>query len=159
CLAGCALGLALGWGAAPAAALGPARAWEYHRRWAEVVVLPGLGLGPDRSRESDLTGMARVNNQSLGGVLHSVQHPDRDGGAGRGLACLLLANLAANGLTSVPGLGPARDFGLATAAGVVLWAAGATALWRARGPSSRRRPGWTAGSGTDAERERAGWWS
>jgi hypothetical protein len=77
-LAGSAMGLALGWGVIPTLMLGPARAWDYHRKWIQVVVLPGLGCGEDRSRETDLTGMARVHNQSLVGVFHAFRHPVRN---------------------------------------------------------------------------------
>jgi hypothetical protein len=77
-LAASAMGLVLGWGVIPAVMLGPARAWDYHRRWIQVVVLPGLGCGEDRSRETDLTGMARVHNQSLVGVFHAFRHPVRN---------------------------------------------------------------------------------
>jgi hypothetical protein len=76
-LAGSALGVALGWGVIPALVLGPSRAWDYHCRWTQVVVLPGLGCGEDRSRETDLTGTARVHNQSLLGVFHAFRHPVR----------------------------------------------------------------------------------
>ena len=76
-LAGSAVGMALGWGIIPALVLGPSRAWDYHCKWTEVVVLPGLGCGEDRSRETDLTGMARVHNQSLLGVFHAFHHPVR----------------------------------------------------------------------------------
>jgi hypothetical protein len=77
-LAGSALGLALGWGVLPAVMLGPARAWDYHHKWTQVVVLPSLGCGEDRSRETDLTGMARVHNQSLVGIFHAFRHPLRN---------------------------------------------------------------------------------
>jgi hypothetical protein len=50
-------------------------------------------------------------------------------GIGRGLFWVLVGNLAANALTSVPGLELLRDRGLATAAGLVLWAAGVGVLW------------------------------
>jgi hypothetical protein len=76
-LAGSALGVVLGWAVIPALLLEPSRAWEYHGKWTEVVVLPGLGCGEDRSRETDLTGMARIHNQSLLGVFHAFCHPVR----------------------------------------------------------------------------------
>jgi hypothetical protein len=75
-LAGCAAGVAVGWGLVPAAVWGPARAWQEQRRWAEVVVLPGLGLGSDHSRDYDLTSLQAVNSQSLIGVLHNFAYPD-----------------------------------------------------------------------------------
>jgi hypothetical protein len=230
-LTGCGLGLALGWGLVPAAVLGPARAWDYQRQWAEVVVLPGVGLGADRSRESDLTSLAKVHSQSLVGVFHAFQYPCRDlrpahaspgtlgvvlilgavlalwtlavagrpisgglrvvltfgsliavlllivpichphyfchwlplvmgllardltrqkgRGTGRTVFLVFAFALAGNALTSVPGLDPFREGGVATAAGVVLWATGVAALGRSR----PRRP---AGSGEtgDASRRR-----
>ena len=215
-LAGCAVGVAVGWGLVPAAVWGPARAWQEQRRWAEVVLLPSLALGSDRSRDYDLTSLKEVNSQSLVAVAHNYRHPahetrlarpergvtvaallvgavlalvtlrgagrgagahaaatalgclvavmllsapvchphylchwlplvmallawdlERQGnrGVGRGLVVVLALNLVADVLTSVPGLEVLRDFGLAAAAGLLLWAAGAVALWRRPGPA------------------------
>src|SRR5262249_33222907 len=55
CLAGCALGLCLGVVIIPAAAVGPRNALAYHEKFAEVVLLPGLGRGTDQSRAEELT--------------------------------------------------------------------------------------------------------
>ena len=211
-LGGCAVGLVLCCVVLPVAALGPSRAWAYQRQWAEVVMLPGLGMGQDHTRESDLTGMAHVHSQSLVAVLHAFQYPNRDlrpahpsraasvtallaasvlvvltlaaarrlrGGShaavalgalvlvmlmlspichphyfchwlpltaglmhfdmerrqnrsiiSLGLFTLLTVCMAANALTSVPGLDLLRDRGLATAAELLLWAAGVVVLWR-----------------------------
>ena len=101
-LGGCALGLALGWCVVPAAVLGPAKAWDYQRQWAEVVVLPGLGIGQDHTREADLTSMANVHSQSLVAVLHAFQNPDRDvRPAHPSRAASLAALLAAAALTAL----------------------------------------------------------
>jgi hypothetical protein len=224
-LAGCAAGVAVGWGLVPVLVCGPAQAWHYQREWVEVVVLPGLGKGQDHSRESDLTSLREVNSQSLVAILHNLRFPDREtqparpvpadaaaalfagmglalvtvlplgrrtgGGAtvlalgslllvmlvltpvchphylchwlpltlglvawnmerlrnrglGWGLVALLVLNVAANVLTSVPGLGALRSYGLATGAGLSLWAVAVLALWR---ESFRRAantmPAWT----------------
>jgi hypothetical protein len=217
-LAGCALGLFLGLGAIPMGVLGPARAWDYQVKWTEVVVLPSFGLGKDHSRESDLTAMNAVNSQSLVGILHNYEYPDRAtrpaqpslvtrGAAlaacavltlltllaaglkrsdvslsdalalgslvtimllvapvchphylchwlplvtalvawdmqrrdpslarrvslGAPMALFLAGGLTANLLTSVPGLAPLRDGGLATAVGLSLWALSTFIVWK-----------------------------
>jgi hypothetical protein len=77
-LAGTALGLLLGMGVIPAVVLGPGRAWEQQAKWVDVVVLPGIGRGTDRSREACLTAMNAVNSQSLLGILHNYEYPDRN---------------------------------------------------------------------------------
>jgi alpha-1,2-mannosyltransferase len=74
-LAGCALGLAVGWGVIPTVVWGPQRAWAEQVRWVNLVVLPGLGLGQDHSRDEDLTSFTSVNSQSLVAILHNYQHP------------------------------------------------------------------------------------
>jgi hypothetical protein len=51
-------------------------------------------------------------------------------GFGTGIPLLLLATCLANALTSVPGCERLRDGGLATAAGLALWAGGAVVVWR-----------------------------
>jgi hypothetical protein len=217
-VAGSALGLFLGLGVIPAAVLGPLRAWNYQVKWVEVVVLPSFGLGQDHSRETDLTAMNAVNSQSLVGILHNYQYPERatrpaqpssitraaalavcagltlltllaagwkrsDDALSRALVlgslvtimllvapvchphylchwlplvtalvawdmqrrgqdrlskamlCFLGGGLLANLLTSVPGLAPLRDGGLATAVGLSLWAAGTLVLWKLKFPS------------------------
>jgi alpha-1,2-mannosyltransferase len=205
-----AAGLVIFLGLIPATAFGPRGAWQQTRRWAEVVMLPGVGLGSDRSRDHDLIGLASANSQSLLGVFHNLRYPDREmrpdrpdrdirllaWGLGGTLALLVLAAaarrrqepttpviafgalvmtmlllvptchphyschwlilttaltatslerhgqrgvgarlvglcafaLAANGLTSLPGLEPLRDFGLATLAALALWLAGVVSL-------------------------------
>jgi alpha-1,2-mannosyltransferase len=211
-LAGCAVGVIVGWGLVPSLVWGPEQAWNLQRRWVEVVVLPGLGRGTDHSRESDLTNLRAVNSQSLVAVLHNLRYPERETqpvrpvpadsalallagaalvavtlvrargrraraeaaatalgallaimllltpvchphyfchwlplvmgllawdmerhgnrGIGRGLLLVLALNVGANVCTSVPGLPALRNFGLATGAGLLLWAAAAVALWR-----------------------------
>lgn len=209
-LVGFAAGLVLWTAVVPAVTLGPDRAWQQTSRFAEVVMLPGIGLGSDRSRNDDLIGLSSANSQSLLGVVHSLRYPDREHrpdqpdrstrllawgvgglmalvtltvasrrrgepgadltafgmlivvmlllvptchphylchwlplalalvavdlekngnqGLSPGLIAVLAFNPIANGLTSVPGLEPLRDFGLATCAGLLLWMAGLASL-------------------------------
>jgi hypothetical protein len=232
-LAGTLVGLTLGWVVIPTAVLGPEKAWEYHRRWAEVVILPGVGLGQDHTRETDLTSLATVNSQSLVGILHSIVYPrkelrpahpgqvttglavflvgllilgtvlaarrprpvgprevitlgaliavllllvpichphyfchwlplvmgllawenDRKKGQGLGRALFLVfaLNLIGNSLTSVPGLTVLREWGVATLAGLLLWAAAVRALWL----SGRRKPLLSRKTPSTAEMEEA----
>jgi hypothetical protein len=72
CLAGLLLGLVMGLGVVPAAALGPARALACTQTWAEVMLLPAFGMGKDRTREADLMGITSTNNQALMPVLHKT---------------------------------------------------------------------------------------
>src|SRR5262249_39408077 len=51
CLGGLTLGLVVGLGVVPVAALGPSRALDCSRTWIEVMLLPAFGRGHDRSRE------------------------------------------------------------------------------------------------------------
>jgi hypothetical protein len=77
CLAGCGLGLLLGLVLIPTAVWGPARAWEQHRRFAEVVLLPGLGRGTDQTVAEELTNVTATDSQSLLAVIHNTAHLDR----------------------------------------------------------------------------------
>jgi hypothetical protein len=121
-LATFAAGLALGWGALPAAVLGPKAAFNNHRQWADVVVLPPLGLSADRTRESDLNSMANVNSQSLVAIFHAFQHPEkalRPAQPGQTVkrsatligAALVLVTLAASRRWPAIGPAPAITFG------------------------------------------------
>jgi hypothetical protein len=56
---------------------GPAGAWSYAREWIEVLVLPGVGLGEDRSRARELIDATATDSQSLLTVGHNLLHPDR----------------------------------------------------------------------------------
>jgi hypothetical protein len=68
------LGGVLGFVVVPVIALGPSRAWEMNQRWAEVLLLPGLGMGEDATRERELLSLNGNENNSIRGVLHSVTH-------------------------------------------------------------------------------------
>jgi len=72
CLGGLTLGLVVGLGVVPVAALGPSRALDCSRTWIEVMLLPAFGRGHDRSREADLLGITKTNNQALMPVLHKT---------------------------------------------------------------------------------------
>jgi alpha-1,2-mannosyltransferase len=72
CLGGLLLGLAIGLGVVPAVALGPARALASTQTWVEVMLLPAFGMGKDRTREAELMGITRTNNQALMPVLHKT---------------------------------------------------------------------------------------
>src|SRR5262249_52793810 len=77
-VAGCLLGMVIGLVAIPVAVWGPAQAWETNRRFAEVVLLPGLGRGSDQSVAKELTNPTATDSQSLLAVAHNTLHPNRD---------------------------------------------------------------------------------
>jgi hypothetical protein len=76
-LAGCALGLFLGLAAIPAAYFGPVQAYEQCRKLAEVMILPGLGLGKDKSRAEELINVTATDSQSILATLHNTLYLDR----------------------------------------------------------------------------------
>jgi len=55
----------------PLAALGPKRTTELYHCWFEVLAKPALGEGTDTSRQQELTGMGRTDNQSLLAIIHN----------------------------------------------------------------------------------------
>lgn len=70
------LGLAGGLVIVPLAVLGPERAAETARAFAEGTLLPGLtSEGGRLSRE--LTNMTATDNQSIQAIIHNALHPDR----------------------------------------------------------------------------------
>jgi hypothetical protein len=79
CLAGCALGLAVGLGAVPAAVFGPARTVAYYREWVHVLVGPGLSPGGDSdpARDNELIKITATDSQSFQAVFHNALYPDR----------------------------------------------------------------------------------
>ena len=78
CLAGCALGLAVGLGAVPAAVFGPARTVAYYEEWARVLAAPGLGAGSDPARDDELIKVTATDSQSFQAAFHNALYPDRD---------------------------------------------------------------------------------
>lgn len=76
CLAGGALGLAIGLAAVPAAVFGPVRTWAYAREWAGVLAAPGLGLGGDASRARELTDVTATDSQSFQAMIHNTRYPE-----------------------------------------------------------------------------------
>lgn len=77
CLVGCILGLFLGLAVIPTMALGPTRTAEAYRRLNEILVLPALGLGTDRTLALELTTITHTDSQSLVATLHNTLHLDR----------------------------------------------------------------------------------
>jgi hypothetical protein len=77
CLAGCAGGLCLGLAVIPSAVVGPRSALAYHTKLVQVVLLPGLGQGTDRSRAEELTDIVTTDSQSLVAVAHNALYLDR----------------------------------------------------------------------------------
>lgn len=61
----------------PVAVLGPTTAFEQTQRFANVVLLPGLGVGEDQSRSAYLTGITTTDNSSFKAVLHHLRHFDK----------------------------------------------------------------------------------
>lgn len=76
-LAGAAAGLALGLLVVPAAVLGPVRTVRCYQRWTEVMLLPTLGQGEDRSRAKELHEMTATDSQSLLVLFHNSLYPER----------------------------------------------------------------------------------
>jgi hypothetical protein len=77
CLLSCGLGLLLGLAVVPTVVFGPTHAGAYTKEWVKVLVLPGLGLGEDRSRAHELTDVTHTDSQSLMAIFHNVLHPNR----------------------------------------------------------------------------------
>lgn len=70
--------------ALPVTTLGVQRTKELYQSWIEVLAKPALGQGKDTSRQSELTGMASTDNQSLLAAIHnwsyrSTPRDDRPG--------------------------------------------------------------------------------
>lgn len=76
CLIGCAAGLVLGLAVIPALALGPVQTWHSYEKFLVVTIRPGLGMGADRSRATELTNVTATDSQSLLAVLHNSLHPN-----------------------------------------------------------------------------------
>ena len=76
CIAGCIAGLVLGIIVVPVIAIGPARTFDGLRRYAQVTLLPGLGLGTDTTRADELTTATATDSQAFGVVLHNFLYPN-----------------------------------------------------------------------------------
>jgi hypothetical protein len=76
-LAGCLLGLAVCLILIPAAVLGPRRTADLYRQQLQVLILPALGLGEDKSRAKELIEATATDSQSVLTVLHNTLYRDR----------------------------------------------------------------------------------
>jgi hypothetical protein len=76
CLAGCVLGLLLGLVVVPSAVLGPKQTLSYGQEWTEVVLMPAIGYGSDRSRADELIEVTSTQNQALSAVFHNTIFAD-----------------------------------------------------------------------------------
>lgn len=61
----------------PVMVLGPTTAYEQSLRFANLVLLPGLGIGEDQSRSAYLTGITTTDNSSFKAVVHHLLHFDK----------------------------------------------------------------------------------
>jgi alpha-1,2-mannosyltransferase len=77
-LAGCAGGLTVGLVLIPLAVFGPARTRAYALEYFHVTLAPGLGIGTDASRSTELTHVTATDSQSLVATLHNTLHPDAE---------------------------------------------------------------------------------
>ena len=68
-LAGCVLGCIALLAVLPTVVLGPTRAWEVTRAFADTMLLPALGLGNNDAKADELA--RALNNQSLLAILHN----------------------------------------------------------------------------------------
>jgi hypothetical protein len=124
CFAGAVLGLLLGILLIPAACLGPTRTIGLYRDLANVLVLPALGLGEDRSRADELTQVVSTDSQSFQAVMHNTLHPDPDrrrAEAPDASAPVRLAHWLIGGTLTLLTLAAARKPSSRTGEGVVLW--------------------------------------
>jgi hypothetical protein len=76
-LAGCLAGLLVGLALIPAAVFGPSQAVAYSRKLVDVMVLPGMGVGTDRSRADELINVTSTDSQSILATLHNTLFLDR----------------------------------------------------------------------------------
>lgn len=56
----------------PVVVFGPTTAFELNKTFANVVLLPGLGIGADDSRSAYLTGITTTDNSSFKAILHHL---------------------------------------------------------------------------------------
>src|SRR5262249_15178552 len=108
CLAGCACGLAVGLLAIPGAVRGLGRTLDDYGELIEVLVMPGLGAGADRSRADELIDVTGTDSQSILAALHSSLRPDRPRRPARPSGKVRLASYALGGLLTALTLLAAR---------------------------------------------------
>jgi hypothetical protein len=72
CLAGALSGLCVGLVIVPVLFLGRDGAWLTVHRWADVMLLPVLGLGSDHSRDQELLGTWSTHNQGFATIIHKT---------------------------------------------------------------------------------------
>jgi hypothetical protein len=72
CLAGATSGLVLGLVVVPVLFLGMTESWHVARKWADVMLLPVMGLGNDLSRDQELLGVWSTHNQAFAPILHKT---------------------------------------------------------------------------------------
>ncbi len=60
----------------PVAVFGPARTAEYYEDLSRSVLQPGLDLGGEQSRGSELIGLNATDSQSFQELFHNLLHPD-----------------------------------------------------------------------------------
>jgi hypothetical protein len=98
-LAGLAAGLVIGFAIIPALVWGPRGAIDVNRRFAEAVILPGLGAGGDPTRDLELMTMTATDNQSIQAIVHNYRHWEPPRPAHPDLATKLVHVLIGVGLT------------------------------------------------------------
>jgi alpha-1,2-mannosyltransferase len=77
-LTGCLIGLTIGLGVIPAAALGPQRTVKCYQELAEVLIWPALRMGKDQSRAKELIEVTATDSQSFLATIHNTLHLDRN---------------------------------------------------------------------------------
>jgi hypothetical protein len=77
CLAGCALGLAVGLGVIPLAAFGPARTVGCYRALGIRLLGPALGVGNDKLLAHELTAVTATDSQSFLAAIHNTTYLER----------------------------------------------------------------------------------
>jgi hypothetical protein len=78
CLAGCALGLVVGFGLIPALVFGPAQTLAYYQEWDRALRQAALTDGSDQSRAKELIEVTATDSQSYLAILHNSLNPARE---------------------------------------------------------------------------------
>lgn len=97
-LAGTAAGTALLLVVIPALYWGTERTWQQHCRFAEVVLMPGLGTSDDRTVAKELTEVTATDSQSLAAIFHKTLYLNRDSRPHLASAAIRLLALLAGAL-------------------------------------------------------------